>query len=173
MTRFLTALAGCALAVTLTVGAQTKPPAQATKPQTTKPATPTPTAKPAAKAALPPAVSAAFKKAYPNATIQNVSKETERGKTVYEVESMDGPQRRDLIYATDGTVVYYEELIGESDVPAVVVAAIKTRYPKATISTRERLFKAGTMNYEFILKGAGVSEVILTPEGKWVSPKAQ
>jgi hypothetical protein len=28
----------------------------------------------------------------------------------------------------------------------------------------------GTMNYELGLKGAAANEVVLTPEGKWVSP---
>jgi hypothetical protein len=137
-----------------------------------KPAAPKTTAapKPAAKVALPPAVDAAFKRAYPNATIKNVSKETEKGQTEYEVESMDGTQRRDLVYRPDGTVVYYEELIPTSAVPAAVITAIKTKYPKATVSTSEKLFKDGTMNYELALKGAAVSEVVLSPEGKWISP---
>jgi len=126
--------------------------------------------KAAAKVALPAPVEAAFKKSYPNATIKNVSKETENGKVQYEVESMDGTQPRDLIYLADGTLVLYEELIPESAVPAAVLTAIKTKYPKATISRSEKLFQDGKMNYEFALKGAAVKEATLTPEGKWVSP---
>jgi len=152
-------LAGCVLAMN----------AEA---QQTKPATPAPKAAPqaAAKVVPPAAVSAAFKKAYPNATIKNVSKETENGKVEYEIESMDGSQARDLVYRPDGTVVLYEELIPESAVPAAVVSAIKVKYPKATVSRCEKLFQDGTMNYELVLKGATVNEVILTPAGKWVSP---
>jgi hypothetical protein len=149
-------------AVTLRAGG--RPAIQTTQ---TKPA-PTASAK---KFAWPPAVEAAFKKAYPNATVKTVSKETENGKVQYEVESMDGTQARDLVYLADGTVVLYEELIPESAVPAAVVTAINAKYPKAILSRCEKLFQGGTMNYEFALKGATVSEVILTPEGKWVSPK--
>lgn len=156
----LALLLGCAV----TLGANGRSGIQATQ---TKPA---PTA-PAKKFAWPPAVEAAFKKAYPNATVKTVSKETENGKVQYEVESMDGTQARDLVYLADGTVVLYEELIPESAVPAAVVTAIKAKYPKAILSRCEKLFQDGTMNYEFVLKGAAVSEVILTPEGTWVSPK--
>jgi hypothetical protein len=139
---------------------QAKPAPQAAKPEP----------KVAAKVALPAAVEAAFKKAYPNATIKHVSKETEKGQVQYEVESMDGTQARDLVYRADGTLVLYEELIPESAVPAAVVSAVKAKYPKATFSRCEKLFKDGTMNYELGLKGAAAKEVVITPEGKWVSP---
>ena len=94
----------------------------------TPPAKPTAASVPA-QPKLPAAVSAAFKQAYPKATIKNVSEEDGN----FEVESMDGPQRRDLIYKPDGTVVEYEEFIDAKDVPAAVMTAIKARYPKATI----------------------------------------
>jgi len=129
-----------------------------------------PAAKPAPKLSWPPAVEAAFKNSYPNATVKNVSKETENGKVQYEVESMDGAQARDLVYLADGKLVLYEELITQADVPAPVMTAVKAKYPKATITRAEKLFQDGTMNYELALKGAGVGEVILTPAGKWVSP---
>ncbi len=130
-------------------------------------------AKPApARVTLPPAIQANFVKSYPEAKVLNVSKETENGKVEYQIESMDGTQRRDLIYLTDGTLVLYEELIPVSAVPKAVVDAVKTRYAKATISRSEKLFQNGTMTYELVLKGAPrVSEVELTPEGQWVSPK--
>jgi uncharacterized membrane protein YkoI len=117
-----------------------------------------------------PAIEAAFKKAYPNATVKSVSKENEDGKVQYEVESMDGTQARDLVYLADGKLVSYEELIPESAVPAAVVTAVKAKYPKATISRAEKLFQDGKMNYELALKGAAKSEVVLTPQGAWVSP---
>jgi hypothetical protein len=132
--------------------------------QTAKPAKP-------AKNALPPAVEAAFKKAYPNATIKNVSKEKEDGVEQYEIESIDGGLSRDLNYKPDGTLISYEEQIAASAVPEAVVNAIKAKYPKATFSTTEKLFKDGTVTYEIGLKGAKVNEVTLTADGKWVSPK--
>ncbi|HKW03240.1 MAG TPA: PepSY-like domain-containing protein [Vicinamibacterales bacterium] len=139
---------------------------------TPKPATP---AKPAAakpKVTLPPAIEAAFKAAYPSATINNVSKEKEAGQEIYEVESVDRGLHRDLNYKADGTVIDTEEEVAEADFPASVASAIKTRYPKATVVKREKLTKGATVTYEIQLKG-GPGEVVLTPDGKWVSPKAK
>jgi len=150
-------------------GRQTSPPPAGTRATQARPSAP----KPAATPKMPAAIEAAFKQAYPNAVVKSVSKETEDGKVQYEVESLDGGRRRDINYNPDGTVILYEEALTEADVPAVVVAAIKARYPKATITTRERLYvmKDKSANFELGLKGAPVGEVVLTPEGVWVSPK--
>ena len=137
-------------------------------------AKPTPQAAKPAKLSWPPAVEAAFKKSYPNATVKAVSKEVAAGKTIFEVESIDAGRRRDINYNPDGSVILYEEELKESEVPGAVMAAIKKRYPKATATTFERLFvtKDNSANYEIILKGAPVKDVVLTPDGTWVSPKA-
>ena len=136
--------------------------------QTAKP--PQAAAKPS-KNALPPAVDAAFKKAYPNATIKKVSKEKEDGQEQYEIESIDNGMARDLNYKPDGTLISYEEQITEATVPPAVVSAIKAKYPKATLTRTEKLFKDGTMTYEIGLKGAKESEVTLTADGKFVTAK--
>ena len=126
------------------------------------------------KFAWPAAVEAAFKKKYPNATVKAVTKETDAGKTVYEVESIDNGRRRDIDFSPDGTIILYEEELTAAEVPQVVLAAVKARYPKATVTMWERLYtiKDNSANYECVLEGAAVSEVILTPDGTWVSPKA-
>src|SRR5260221_10905909 len=127
----------------------------APKPAPAKPAA----AKPAAaKIVVPPAIDAAFKKAYPNATIKNVSKEKENGQEQYEVESMENGKTRDLIYLADGSVVEVEDEVAAADVPAPVTAAIKTRYPKATMTRVERLTitKGHVVQYEAALSGAKV-----------------
>jgi len=51
---------------------------------------------------LPAAVLDAFKTAYPKAVIKGTSKETEKGVTYYEIESVDGKLNRDLLYTADG-----------------------------------------------------------------------
>jgi hypothetical protein len=126
----------------------------------------------APKGKLPAPIEAAFKQAYPNATIKNVSKEKEKGQDIYEVESVDGGRRRDLNYKPDGTVVSFEEEIAQADLPAPVAAAVKARYPKATFALCEKVMENKTTNYEIQLKGAAVKEVILSPDGAWISPKA-
>lgn len=125
---------------------------------------------PAAK--LPAAVAAAFKKAYPAATIRHASSEREDGKLQWEVESMDGASRRDLIYLPDGTLVVEELTIDAAAVPAPVMAALKTRYPKAAVSLYEKLTKPSSgVSYEMQLKGAAVKEVEIAPDGTFISPK--
>jgi hypothetical protein len=119
-----------------------------------------------AKVQLPAPVASAFKKAYPDAVIKGSSKETENGKTVYEVESVDKGLNRDLLYAADGTVIECEEQVKEADVPAPVIAALKQLYPKATITKAERTTKGQALQYDLALKGAPKPEVSFLPDGK-------
>jgi hypothetical protein len=100
--------------------------------------------------------------------IKNTAKETENGKAVYEVESVDKGMNRDLIYNPDGTVVECEEQISPADLPAPVAAALKQLYPKATITKAEKLMKGQTLQYEMALKGAAKASAAFTPDGKLV-----
>lgn len=121
------------------------------------PATPKTPAK-APKA--PQAVLDAFKKQYPNATIKTVSSEKEGGRTVYEIESMDGTQRRDLLYEADGKVISTEELIPNSDLPKTVVDTLAARYPKAPIVSAEKLTDKDGSRYEVVLKVNGKNKAV-------------
>lgn len=125
----------------------------------------------ASKAKLPAAVEAAFKKAYPTATIKNSSSEKEDGKVQYEIESVDGKTDRDLVYLADGTLVSIEEAIDLAAVPAPVLAALKARYPKATVTKYEKLTKGTAVSYEMALKGAAVKEAEIAPDGTFINPK--
>src|SRR5215475_3008692 len=100
------------------------------------------------KVKAPQAVMDAFKKQYPNATIKSVSSEKEGGKTVYEIESMDGAQRRDLMYDANGTVLSTEELVPNAQIPKAVSDAIAAKYPKASIVRAEKLIDKDGMRYE-------------------------
>jgi hypothetical protein len=120
-------------------------------------------------ASLPPAVLAAFKQAYPKAVIKNAAKETENGKTTWEVESTDGGLARDLVYNPDGTVVDIEEEVTVASLPAVVMATVKATYPKATITKAEKLIRGEKWTYELTLKGAAKPSIELTPDGKVVA----
>lgn len=125
-----------------------------------------------AKTKLPAAVDAAFKKAYPNATIKNVSHETEDGQEQYEIESTNNGRTLDVNYKPDGSLLVVEEGVTAAEVPAAVTAAIAKRYPKATVTTRERVTENTKTYYEIGLKGAAVRSVQLSSDGTWISPKA-
>jgi hypothetical protein len=163
-----------------------KPPA---KPQTTEKKA---TVKPAAKAEdeekeeqeesgqktykiavqLPQPIQDAFKKAYPTATIRGTAKETEQGKTVYEVESLDKGKARDLMYNPDGSVISVEEEVRQTDLPAAVMAAFKKVYPKATITVAEKVTEGAKIQYDLQIKGAGRRAVSFLPDGKPAPPEA-
>jgi uncharacterized membrane protein YkoI len=121
---------------------------------------------------LPAAITTAFEKSYPNATIRGTAQETEGGKTVYEVESVDKGKARDLMYNVDGTVISIEEEMNAADLPAPVTAALKKLYPKATITVAEKLTEGTTIEYELQIKGAAVTSVAFLPDGKVVPPEA-
>ena len=121
---------------------------------------------------LPATITTAFKKSYPNATIRGTAKETEGGKTVYEVESVDKGQARDLMYNVDGTVISIEEEMNAADLPAQVTAALKKLHPKATITAAEKLTEGTKIEYELQIKGAAVTSVAFMPDGTLVPPEA-
>ena len=146
--------------------------AQTAKPvQTPRPAPTAQAADPAAT--LPAPILAAFTQSYPKATIKNASKETEDGKTVWEVESIDGGLARDLMYNPDGTVIDIEEEVAMAAVPPVVADAVKAKYPKATVTKAEKKTAGKAVTYEFTLKGAKEASIELTPDGKTVPAKKE
>lgn len=155
-----------AAAIAVVVAAGSTPSAQGTTGTSATQARPTP-----APVKLPAAVDAAFKKAYPQAKVNNVIHETEDGQEQYEIESVDHGMKLDVNYKPDGTVIVIEQEVAAADVPAAVMAAIAARYPKATVTLRERATENKTTYYELGLKDAPVKSIQLTPEGKWISPK--
>ena len=116
---------------------------------------------------LPATVSSAFHKAYPAAKIKGASSEVENGKTMYEVESVDGKINRDLLYAVDGTCVEIEETIPTKAVPNEVLSSLKKEFPKGSIQKAEKLTKGEVIQYEFVLvSGKNRHEVVVDPTGK-------
>lgn len=123
------------------------------------------------KVQLPAAVASAFKTAYPDAAIKNVTHETEDGIEQFEIESTNHGKGLDVNYKPDGSLLVVEEQVAPADLPAAVTAAISKRYPKATLGTCERATENKKVSYEIGLKGASVKTVQLTPDGTWISPK--
>ncbi len=127
--------------------------------------------KPQAKAVdlkiLPPAVLQAFKTSYPNAVITGASKETEKGVTLYEVESIDGKLNRDLLYTADGKATEIEESIAPENLPAPVIQTLAKEYPGAKVLKAEILTKDGTKVFELSLQVKDKKmEVTIDPQGK-------
>ena len=102
-----------------------------------------------AKKDVPAAVIAAFEKAYPKATMKGFSREMEKGKTVYEVESVEGKMTRDATYSADGKLQVVEESVEMKDVPAAVQQALEKKYPKAKVNRAEKVMEGSSVGYEF------------------------
>lgn len=119
---------------------------------------------------LPASVTAAFKQAYPKATIRGTAKETENGKTVYEVESVENGKARDLMYAADGAVLEIEEEMNPADLPAPVTASLEKLYPRATVAVAEKLTKGTEIQYELQITGAAKKSVSFKPDGTVPAP---
>ncbi len=100
----------------------------------------------------PEAVLVAFHKAYPSAKISDVSAERKDSVTYYEIESMDGAQRRDLLYLADGTVFEMEEAIAVDSLPDVVTRALKIEYPSGRLQKAERITRGKVIEYEVTME---------------------
>jgi len=105
---------------------------------------------------VPAAVIAAFKSAYPQATMTGFAKEKENGKTYFEIESKDGSVGRDVLYNPDGSVAEVEETIAATDLPAAAQELLHSKYPKAFVSkdteTTEKKAAGDKVGYEVILR---------------------
>lgn len=122
---------------------------------------------------LPSAVLAAFQKAYPNAEIKGASKEDEDGRIVYEIESVDGKQKRDILYSEEGKVLEVEEQIAFKMLPDAIKKTIKDKYPEAEIEKAEKITKNGTINYEVLVETDDETlEIVLDPQGKIVKSES-
>ena len=94
---------------------------------------------------LPPAVRATVEAETKNATLKGVSKEKEKGQTVYELESIVNGRTRDLMIDSAGKVYIVEEQIDADKAPAPVRAALEAR---GTIVKLESVVQSGNTTYE-------------------------
>ncbi len=116
---------------------------------------------------VPPAVLAAFAKAYPDAKVKGYARETEKGKTYYEIESMNGKMSLDALYQADGTVAEVEEGVAPSDLPAQVQDAVKAKYADGKITKAEKTTRGEDTSYELrVASGKKTVSLAVDPTGK-------
>ena len=109
---------------------------------------------------LPTAVATAFHQAYPNAKILNVAREMRDGKVIFEIESQDGPMRRDLIYGLAGNTIEIEDILPADSVPAPLRAAVERDLPGATILGGERIRTGDVIVYEVSVRKGGRTQLL-------------
>ena len=117
---------------------------------------------------LPPAVQKAVQDETKGAKIVGVAKETENGKTMYEVETMVNGHTRDLIFDAAGRLDTAEEAVEASALPPAVKTAFEA---KGKILKAEIVTKGKTVTYEAqIQNGKKKSEVVVDVNGKPIKP---
>ena len=122
---------------------------------------------------LPKPILEAVKKRFPKAEITGAAKETEDGKTEYEVSLKDGDTKYDVMFSADGAMTLIEKQIPAKDLPKAVTDALEAKYPKATFKVTEEMIKVtdgkeGLAYYEVLLETADKKsvEVEVGPDGK-------
>lgn len=122
---------------------------------------------------VPPAGLAAVKAMFPAAEISGAAKETEDGKTVFEVTLKQKGRNIDVTVGTDGKIQLVEKEIADKDLPKPVRQALEAKYPKATYKIVEEVSSVKdnklTLDFfEVLLVRADKKqlEVQIAPDGK-------
>jgi hypothetical protein len=115
---------------------------------------------------------AAVKALFPAAEIQGAAKETEDGKTVFEVTLRQMGRNIDVTVGTDGAIQLVEKEISAGDLPALVRKSLETKYPKATYRVVEQVssMKDGKQKLDFfeaqlVTADKATHEVQVLPDG--------
>jgi uncharacterized membrane protein YkoI len=100
--------------------------------------------------------------------IEKITKETERGRTVYDVEArVAGKHQEWLIAENDGTVLGTEVPVGFDELPAPVRAAAEKYFGTTSGLTAMKGVEYGETSYEIEgMKGGKKVEVTFDPTGK-------
>ncbi len=112
---------------------------------------------------LPAAVRDALSANTAGAEIKNIVKETAKGKTVYEVETIKDGLTRDVIFSASGAVLETEQQVSLDSIPAASRSALEAKAKGAKIEKVEALTKNGKVSYEAVVLRNGRNTEITAP----------
>ncbi len=121
---------------------------------------------------LPGAVVDAVKARFPKAEMSGAEKETEAGKTTYEIALKNEGKAIDLSIRADGTIQEIETVVAEADLPGPVAATLAARYPGATLKEAEEIVsleegkESKAFEVHLMTPSKKAVEVKLSPAGK-------
>ena len=90
---------------------------------------------------LPKAVVKALKDRFPDAELKAAEKETEDGKTVYDVDLKSKGDTYEVLVTPEGEITGFDKVIPASKLPEAVSKTVEDKYPKATIKGVEEVYK--------------------------------
>ena len=116
---------------------------------------------------LPPAVQKTIQEQAKGAEIKNIAKETEKGVTQYEVETMVNGKHRDFNVDTKGGLVVVEEETPIDSLPAAAKAAIQKKAGTGKLGMVETVTKGADTMYEAAYTGKDGKKhaVLVKPDG--------
>jgi hypothetical protein len=121
---------------------------------------------------IPAPVRAAFEKDFAKAPMNSCVKETEKGKTEFEIISKEGSSRLTARFQGDGKLVRAEQSVAMDSIPEPVKEALKKKHPDGEVALAEKVTSAGAVTFEFRVKQKNRSvEVAFDPTGKEVKVK--
>ena len=97
---------------------------------------------------LPVPVQNTVKEQTRNAKLVGVSKEKERGKTVYELETTLDGKSRDLVIDAAGAIISVEQEVTLETVPPAAQAAIQKKVASGKLTKVETVTKGSDVSYE-------------------------
>ena len=118
-------------------------------------------------ATLPAAVRAAAKTQATDAEIIGASKETEKGRTIYEVETKRDGKSRDFSFDVHGKLLELEQEIELNSIPATAKEALQKRAAGGNIQKVESVTAGKSVTYEatVITKAGKHTEIAVNADG--------
>jgi len=120
---------------------------------------------------IPAQVMAALKTKFPEAVIQQWTREEEDGVVLYDIEFEQQGRKFEADIKEDGTIDNWEREVAAADLPAVVMSVVRGKYPRSTIQeimaiTLVEGAKETLEGYEIVLETADTRhEVTVAPDG--------
>lgn len=122
---------------------------------------------------LPKEVVKAIKDRFPGAELKSAEKETEDGKTIYDVAIKHKDVNYEVAVTPKGEITGFEKEIAAKDLPKAVSAAIEKKYPNSTVKMVEEVYKVKGKDekmeyYEIALETSEKKKVAMdvAPDGK-------
>ncbi len=121
---------------------------------------------------LPEAVQRSAREQSKGATVRGYSKETENGKTRYEVETRVAGKNRDVLLDESGAVVEVEQQIELASVPSPAMTGLKKQASGGDILSVESVTRGSNVSYEAVVsKGGRKREIAVTADGHPAKPE--